>query len=110
MPVREPPEHELEGEIVVTLPIARVRIQPRLDTIRVGAIVNLRAIVTDVAGSVLEGAPALVHAIEDEGRTIYPVGPGDFAFTAPGRRTLIASFGGRTDSLSVIVVPLRRSP
>jgi hypothetical protein len=110
MPVREPAARALDGEIVVTLPIARVHIQPRLDTIRVGAIVNFRAIVTDVAGNVLDGAPVVVRAIEDDGRTSYPVGPRDFDFRAPGRRTLIASFGGRTDSLSVIVVPPDASP
>jgi hypothetical protein len=105
MPSSTPVSRTLSRDIVVTLPIARVEMSPRPDTMHVGERVDIRVRVLDRAGHVLDGAPARLRVRGDAYEEWYDAAePVPLVFGAPGRRMLIASFGAHADTAVVIVV------
>ena len=111
LPSSRPVPRELEVAVVVTPPVARVELSPRVQTAEVGQQVELRVRALDARGRVMRGAPVEVRV--EGGRYtrvmqsphLYPI-----EFDAPGRHTITASFGGRTDTLLVDVAPAQSEP
>jgi hypothetical protein len=106
LPSSRPVPRELEVTVIVTPPVARVELAPRVQVAKVGEQVELRVRAFDAGGRVIAGAPVQVR-VEGGGYTrvmsaphLYPV-----QFDAPGRYTITASFGGRSDTLVVDVAP-----
>ncbi|HVH12486.1 MAG TPA: hypothetical protein VM759_05510, partial [Longimicrobium sp.] len=107
LPSRQPVPRDLEVTVVVTPPVARVELAPRIQTAVVGQPVRLRVRAVDAHGRDIPGAPVEVQVAN--GRFGWMKGP-DLApieFGVPGRHTVTASFGGQTDTLLVDVVPAR---
>lgn len=107
LPSRQPVPRDLEVGVVVTPPVARVDLAPRIQTAEVGQPVRLRVRAVDARGRDIPGAPVEVRV--EGGRFWRMKGP-DLApieFAVPGRHTVTASFGGQTDTLLVDVVPAR---
>ncbi len=98
---------ELALQVVVTEPVARVELRPRLREVDAGSPVMLHALAVDVNGRVLRGAPVEVQMHGGGRATHLWTRPGvlRFRFESPGRHQLIASFNGRADTLVVDVVP-----
>jgi hypothetical protein len=106
MPSREPVPREVSVAVVVTPPVARVEIGPHPDTVATNGTLEMKIRVIDRAGRVIRGAPVVVAGLW---------GPNSMGFAAdtivrhvvrgpPGRRTLVASFGGRADTTWIQVV------
>jgi alpha-tubulin suppressor-like RCC1 family protein len=109
MPSRTHPERSITRDVLVTVPVDRVRILPRPDSVVVGSAVQFSLQALDRAGQVIEGAPVIGRF--DTGRHTQGFeGPGPFRaqFDVPGRRTLVASLGTRADTVAVMVVPARK--
>ena len=108
MPSRTPIPRVLERDIVVTPPIARVEISPRPDTVRVGEQVDVRVRVVDQAGQVVDGAPARLRVTGGEYDLVRDAAERvPLVFDSPGRRTIVASFGGHADT---VVVDVTKAP
>lgn len=107
-PSSEPPERQLEREVIVTPPIERVEITPRPDTMRVDEIVRLRVRVLDRGGREVAGLPWRLEVLDGPDRSIR-LGPemAPTAFTAPGRIRIAASLGGHADTVTVTVIAPR---
>jgi hypothetical protein len=108
MPSREPPLRTLIREVVVSVPAERVELAPPSDTIRVGTAVEFRARALDRSGRAINAAPIEVqfvsqHAVMSAG----PDGRVPFTFSSTGSQTIVASFGGKADTLTVTVAPSR---
>jgi len=101
-----PPAREIEREIIVTPPIERVEIVPRLDTVRALENFTLRVRVLDREGSEITGLPWQLEVLDGDSRGIR-IGPEPLSlvFDAPGRTRIAARLGAHTDTLSVMVVP-----
>jgi hypothetical protein len=108
MPSREPPLRTLIRDVVVSVPAERVELTPPSDTIRVGTAVEFRARALDRSGRAINGAPIEVqfvsqHAVMSAGSD----GRVPFTFSSAGAQTIVASFGGKADTLTVTVAPSR---
>jgi hypothetical protein len=108
MPSREPPLRTLIRDVVVSVPAERVELTPPSDTIRVGTAVEFRARALDRSGRAINGAPIEVqfvsqHAVMSAG----PDGRVPFTFSSTGSQMIVASFGGKADTLTVTVAPSR---
>ncbi|MBW3656484.1 MAG: hypothetical protein KY444_10275 [Gemmatimonadetes bacterium] len=104
LPSREPVARELQVRVVVTAPVGRVQLSPRQARAQVGQPLRVRARAFDVRGRVIPGAPIRVEIIGGPyGRIMDGADLRHFAFESAGRHTLIASFGGRADTLMVDV-------
>lgn len=103
---REPPQAELEREIVVTRPIAHIRISPRIDTVRAGEVREFRVLLTDTEGSVIEGAPVDLQVAGGNVPWHTHQNPRRVSFEKAGTWVLSASFAGRKDELRIVVVPV----
>ncbi len=108
-PSRTPPERSITRDVLVTVPIERVKISPRPDSVIVGSTVQFGVQAVDRAGQVIEGAPVVSRFDNGRYSRVY-VGPAPFraSFETPGRSTIVASLGTRADTVVVIVVPARK--
>lgn len=111
MPSRTPVPRELTREIVVTPPIARVEIGPHADTVRAGESFAITIRVTDIEGRVYDEAPVSIRSVEPPASGGLSTGRvRQFAlYGPPGRRTIVATFGGRADTTTVELLP-RHTP
>jgi hypothetical protein len=103
IPSSRPVPTTLERTVVVTRPIARVRIAPMADSARVGESRRLDVRVYDVDGNVVPRAPAELEV--SGGRYPYRTSVNTMSgvsFDAPGIWTIIASFAGKADTVRVI--------
>jgi hypothetical protein len=104
-PSRAPIATVLEHQVIVVPAIGRFEILPRPDTVRVGDRLEFQARALDRAGRVIESVPvewriqATTHSIVNEQATPLAV-----VFDTPGRQTIVARVGVRTDSVVVTVV------
>lgn len=106
LPSSRPPPRELEVTVIVTEPVARVELTPRIRSAVAGRPVRIRARAFDVRGRVIAGAPVEVNVREDRfTRGLHVRDTGSVTFESPGQRRVIASFGGRADTLVVEVAP-----
>jgi hypothetical protein len=104
MPSRQPPERALEREVNVIGPIELVEFGPRKD-VRVGQPFALSLRVIERTGGVVPLVPAFVTVIDGKERTNYALSDSlRLQYSSPGRRTFVASFMGRTDTLVINVV------
>ena len=102
MPSSSPPARALGREVVVTLPIARVELLAPADTIRTGEQSMFKVRVFDREGHLLERAPVearvvtknFVATARTDGRLLL-------TFRSPGQHTIVATFGGKSDTLAV---------
>jgi hypothetical protein len=106
LPSGEPVAREVQVQVVVTAPVARVRLSPRTARAQVGQPLELRAQAYDARGRVIAGAPIRVEITGGPYVRIVPASAlRHVAFESPGRHTLVASFGGRADTLIIDVTP-----
>jgi hypothetical protein len=104
-PSRDPPKRVLSREVTVTQPITRLELYPRVDSVRVNEVIELRLRAGDVLGQWHDNPPARVTVGEGDRKYITTVTkPLRVAFDKPGRHTIVAQFGARADTLSVRVV------
>ena len=100
-----PPARQVEREIIVAPPIARVEITPRPDSIRSRETFTVSVRVFDREGHDVSGLPWQLEVLDGESRSIR-IGPEPQAimFIAPGRRRIAARLGAHADTVSVTVV------
>lgn len=98
---RQPPERELEREIVVTRPIARLEIAPRIGTVQVGEQRAFRVAAIDAEGHLIEYVPADLQVAGGSHPWHSRTYPQSVIFETPGTWVLSASFAGRKDTLTV---------
>lgn len=104
LPSRTPAPHELRREIVVTLPIRRVTIEPRLSSVQVGQRVEFELIAIDTAGAELSGLPG--QLVVDGGTYKYGGGARmPVLFDRPGMWIVIGRLGPHADTIRVSVAP-----
>lgn len=103
---RKPPQAELEREVVITRPIAHIRISPRIDTVRAGEIREFRVLLTDTEGTVIESAPVDLQVAGGDFPWHTHQNPRRVTFGKVGTWVLSASFAGQRDELRIVVVPL----
>jgi len=100
-----PPAHELQRAVSVTLPIGRVEITPRPDTVFVNDRVLLTARVLDVRGDSLTEVPV---KFDVEGAVATYVGtshaPTWVDVGTRGRKRIVARAGNRADTIAVTVI------
>ncbi|HKN65723.1 MAG TPA: hypothetical protein VJW73_05565, partial [Gemmatimonadaceae bacterium] len=103
-----PPARQIEREIIVAPPIARVEIVPRADSVRALDTVTLRVRVIDLEGREVDGLPWQLELLDGESRGIH-LGPEPqpIVFSAPGKGRVTARLGAHTDTLLVTVVPAK---
>lgn len=106
LPSSRPVPRELEVTVIVTPPVARVELAPRVQVAKVGQQVQFQTRAFSAGGRVIAGAPVQVR-VEGGSYTrvmsaphLYPV-----EFDSSGRYTITASFGGLSDTLLVDVAP-----
>lgn len=103
-----PPARQIERELIVAPPIARVEIVPRPDSVRAQETITLRVRVLDREGREVDGLPWQLEVLDGESRGIrLGPEPQPIVFSAPGRGRITARLGAHTDTLSVNVVPSR---
>jgi hypothetical protein len=100
-PLRQPPPRSLEQDIVVTVPVDRVRLSPRPETVRVGDTLKVTVRVFGRDGREISGAPVVI-TLREPGVDMTGSAPFAQPFTKPGKKTLIARFGRYEDTLTVI--------
>lgn len=92
----------LTRDVIVTLPVASVRVSPRPFSVQVGDSVTFSARVRDVKGKVLAHAPVWLTRIGGTGVRFYELHvPRVVHFEMSGRYTFLATAGGRADTLVV---------
>jgi hypothetical protein len=104
-----PPGRKLSRVVHVTPMVARVELVPSSDTIRAGEQTEFHARALDAAGGVIAGAPVEAKVVSQsfvtsagaEGRVWLTI-------DSPGTQTIVASFGGKADTVVVRVGPVRR--
>jgi hypothetical protein len=104
MPSSRPPARALGREVNVTPPIARVELFAPSDTIRVNEQSMFTVRVFDRARHLLQGAPVEARVVSEnfvaragtDGRLLL-------TFRSPGPHTIVATFGGKSDTLAVTV-------
>lgn len=106
LPSDTPPEHELALDVIVTLPIRAVTIEPRTSSVQVGEHVDFRLTVTDTSSRIVPGLPTELQVTGGA----YPYssnGPGPFAvlFDKPGPWRLVGRLGAHADTVDVTVTP-----
>lgn len=111
MPNSTPLPRELERAIRVTEPVGSVRLSPRVREARADEPVVLRGEVRDTRGRAIEGVPfrvdfGMTPRVQE---TRFGPAPVQLSFDRAGRYTVVASFGGRADTLVVDVLPRRDS-
>lgn len=95
----------LGREIVVMAPVERVELTQHSDTIRAGGRGEFRARAFDRWGRTIDGAPIDVRFVSERHvTTADSSGRIWFTFRSAGVETIIASFGGKADTLAVTVV------
>ena len=99
------PARELERGVTVTLPLSRIAITPRPDTVVSGKPLSLQAIVRDTTGQPIGDVPVTFN-VEGLG---YSVGTSSLTQTpievrGRGRRRIVAKAGSLSDTLFVTVV------
>jgi hypothetical protein len=100
----------LEREVIVSPVADRIGLSAPQDTIRAGERVEFRALAFDRAGAVIAGAPVEVRRVAPLARTIAnDDGWAGFTFDSAGSYTLVATFGGKTATITVTVAD-RRAP
>lgn len=108
MPSREPVPTSLQIQLRVIPRLARVEIQPRPDTVRGGETVEFRTRAIDRAGREVTGLPAewriQARRYPETGMQLVR----SVRFDSTGTTLVVARVAGRTDSLTVVVVPPRR--
>ena len=110
LPSRTPPAHELAHEVVVTLPIRRVTIEPRPASVQVGQSIEFRLNVTDTSGNAVTGLSAELQIAGGLcPRASSGSGPFAVLFDKPGVWLLIGRFGAHSDTVEVTAV-LTRQP
>jgi hypothetical protein len=100
-----PPARELQRAVLVTLPVGRVAITQRPDTVVVNGILTLTARAFDVEGRSVEDVPVTLE-VEGEG-TIYVSRsemPTTVAVRTRGLKRIVARAGQHADTLTVTVV------
>jgi hypothetical protein len=104
VPSSRPVPTELERTVVVTRPIAGVRITPMADSARVGETGRLDVRVLDVEGNEVEGAPVELRITGGRYPYVTSVGTASaLRFDMPGTWTIVASFAGKADTARVMV-------
>jgi hypothetical protein len=99
----------LEREVVVTRPIARVKISPRPTSMIAGSPMAFTARALDRAGRTVEGL-AIELKWDTNASVTSALEPVTVTFTQPGRHWVAASLGTHTDSVMVDVRPAASSP
>jgi hypothetical protein len=106
-PSSSPPEHALTRDVVVTRPMRRIWFVPRPDSVRVGETIELRVRATDDQGRQYENPPARVMVSDgDQSYTTLATDPLRLSFASTGTRTIVARYGGLSDTLALRVVPV----
>jgi hypothetical protein len=95
----------LSLDVVVAPGIGQVEIEPHADIVSIRKPLELSVRVVDDAGNPLEHAPVSITLIDGPHREVRGGNdPMTVYFATPGRRMLIAAFGGRADTSYVNVV------
>jgi hypothetical protein len=107
-PSRTPPARVLKREVVVTPPLKRIELFPRVDSLRVDESVELRVRVGDVDGRWYENPPSRVTVGRgDRSYIMQGASPVRVQFDKPGPQMIVARFGRLVDTLTIRVVPAR---
>lgn len=103
-PSSEPPAHEIRREVIVTLPLGRVELTPRPNSVVVRRQLDITARVFDTAGQSLGDVPVTIE-VQDGSRystlSLVPIAI-DMSLTGPTR--IIARVGPLTDTLTVTIL------
>jgi hypothetical protein len=109
MPSSPPLASALDREVNVTLPIERVELLAPSDTIPTNEQTTFTVRVFDRAGRLLERAPVEARVASQNGVTTAGTdGRLSLVFRSPGPHTVVATFGGKSDTLSVTVAGPRK--
>ncbi len=106
IPSWSPPPRTVERRIRVGRPVRQIRILPRPDTVLVGRPQAFSARAFDRAGRVIPKVPIeiLVETDSVYKRGMLATQPSPVEFEQPGRRAVIATFRGLSDTLMVTVI------
>jgi len=108
MPSRDPVPSSLQRQLRVPPRLARVEIVPRPDTVQAGTTVEFRTRVFDREGQEVAG---LLTEWRTQTRPFAQTGlqaSRSVRFDSTGTASVIARVGGRSDSLTIVVIPRRR--
>ena len=109
MPTSSHLPRALGRELNVTRPIGRVELLPPPDTIHAGEMAAFSVRAFDRARHVLPGAPVEARVVtESSVATAGTDGRLLLTFRSPGRHTVVATFGGKSDTLTVTVTSPRK--
>ncbi len=101
-----PPERVLARDVVVTQPITRIELFPRVQTLRVDETIELRVRVGDAEGRWHENPPARVTVGRGaQSYIMFATSPVRVRFDKPGVQTIVAQFGALADTLTLRVAP-----
>jgi hypothetical protein len=104
MPSRVPVAKTATRKVIVTRPVSRIQIEPRIQKIAVGGSVSLQVNVRDDWGRIIPGVPTRLWVSAMPWPQMYDVvGTRLVQFDSAGSRTVIAQFAGRADTMVVIV-------
>jgi hypothetical protein len=105
VPSRTPPEHELARDVIVTLPLARIRITPRPALAVAGQVFYLGARVFDASGRAVAEYPVLYDVQGERGaRGARSESVISLDLRRPGPTRIVARVPGLADTLIVNVV------
>jgi alpha-tubulin suppressor-like RCC1 family protein len=107
MPSSRPPSRRLERAIHVAPPVGRVELVPPPDSIHSGESHRIEVRVFDLTGRLIRGAPVEGRLGSEFASTADSTGRLLFYFGSAGTKTIVASFGGKADTLQLVVAPRR---
>jgi hypothetical protein len=108
MPSRDPVPSSLQREVRVLPRLARIEIVPRPDTVQAGATVEFRTRVIDRAGQEVSGLLTEWRVQTKPYSQIGMQAARSVRFDSTGIASVVARVGGRSDSLTIVVIPRRR--
>jgi hypothetical protein len=108
MPSSPPPSRRLERAIHVSPPVGRVELVPPADTIHGGESYMIGVRVFDLSGRLIRGAPVQGRLGSEFAATADSTGRLFFYFHSAGKQTIVATFGGKSDTLHLTVAPARK--
>lgn len=108
MPSSRPPSRRVERAIQVSPPVGRVELASPADTLHSGESYHIGVRVFDLTGRLIRGAPVQGRLGTEFASTADSTGRLFFYFQSAGKQTIVATFGGKTDTLRLTVAPPRK--